>query len=141
MCPETNKAVVRRWLLEGVNNFDVSAIEECNTSDFVNHGTTKLTGYEAARQVLFQMQDWAPDRKIKFIEMVAEGDTVMVLFAVEGTHTGALRGVEPTGRRFRFVMADVFRLRDGKICESWVIRDRLEAQEQLGLVHGASASR
>jgi hypothetical protein len=27
-----------------------------------------------------------------------------------------------------------------RFCESWVIRDRLEAQEQLGLVHGRPAS-
>jgi hypothetical protein len=37
-------------------------------------------------------------------------------------------------------MADVFRFRGGKICEFWVIRDRLDAQEQLGLVHGRPAS-
>jgi len=34
-----------------------------------------------------------------------------------------------------------FHFRDGKICEAWVIRDRMEIQEQLGMLHGISASR
>ncbi len=39
MSTEHNKAVVRRWLLEGFNNGDMTAVEECLTEDYVNHGT------------------------------------------------------------------------------------------------------
>ena len=72
--------------------------------------------------------------------MVAEGDTVMVLFTAEGTHTGSMGAVPPTGKQFSFLMVDVFKFRDDKICEAWVIRDRMEIQEQLGIVGGISAS-
>lgn len=65
----------------------------------------------------------------------------MVLFTFEGTHTGSVGGMAPTDKRFNFLMADVFKFRDGKICEAWVIRDRMEIQEQLGILHGISASR
>ena len=140
MSTEHNKAVVRRWLLGGFNNCDFTAVEECLTEDYINHGTTEVRGYEAGRQVLTQAKAFAPDTKIVINSMVAEGDTVMVLFTAEGTHTGSMGGVPPTGRPFSFLMVDVFKFRDGKICEAWVIRDRLEIQEQLGFTHGSSAS-
>ena len=88
-----------------------------------------------------QAQAWAPDGKIVVHSMVAEGDTVMVLLTFEGTHTDSVGGMAPTGKRFNFLMTDVFHFRDGKICESWIIRDRMEIQEQLGMLHGMSASR
>ena len=140
MSTEHNKAVVRRWLLEGFNNCDLTAVEECLTEDYINHGTTEVRGYEAGRQVLTQAKAFASDTKIVIHSMVAEGDTVMVLFTAEGTHTGSMGGVPPTGKRFSFLMVDVFRFRDGKIYEAWVIRDRMEIQEQLGFTHGLSAS-
>ncbi len=141
MSTEQNKAIVRTWLLEGFNNCDLSKVEECLTEDYINHGTTEVRGYEGGRQVLTQAQAWAPDGKIVIHSMVAEGDTVMVFFTFEGTHTGSVGGMAPTGKRFNFLMTDVFPFRDGKISEAWVIRDRMEIQEQLGMLHGISASR
>lgn len=141
MSTQHNKAVVRRWLLEGFNNCDLTAVEECLTEDYINHGTTEARGYEAGRQVLTQVCAFAPDTKIMIQTMVAEGDTVMVLFTAEGTHTGSSGSTPATGKRFRFLTVDVFKFRDGKICEAWVIRDRMEMQEQLGLFGLPSAQR
>jgi steroid delta-isomerase-like uncharacterized protein len=141
MSTEHNKAIVRRWLLEGFNNCDLTAVEECLTEDYVNHGTTEARGYEGGRQVLTQARDFAPDAKITIKYMVAEGDIVMVLFTVHGTYTGSRGGVPTPGKQFNLTMADVFRFREGKICEAWVIRDRMEIQEQLGMLHGMAASR
>lgn len=140
MSVEHNKAVVRRWLLEGFNNCDLTAVEECLTEDYINHGTTEARGYEAGRQVLTQAQAFATDTKIVIHSMVGEGDTVMVLFAAEGTYTG-VGGLPGAGNRFGFLMVDVFKFRDGKISEAWVIRDRAEIQEQLGAPFGLSASK
>ncbi len=130
MSIEHNKAVVRRWLLEGFNNLDFSAIEECLTDDYINHGTTDVRGYEAGRQVLEQNSG---DSRIAIESMVAEGDTVMVLFNAEIS-------VPASSTRVSFLIVDVFKFREGKICEAWVIRDRLEIQEKLGVVMGISAS-
>jgi steroid delta-isomerase-like uncharacterized protein len=141
MSTELNKATTRKWLLEAFNNYDLSLVEECLTEDYINHGTTEVRGYEGGRQVLTQAQAWAPDGKIVVHSMVAEGDTVMVLFTFEGTHTGALGDIPANGKQFSFLMVDVFKFRDGKISEAWVIRDRMEIQEQLGILHGISASR
>ncbi len=141
MSAEQNKAVVRTWLLEGFNNCDLSKVEECLTEDYINHGTTEVRGYEGGRKVLTQAQALAPDGKIVINSMVAEDDTVMVLFTLEGTHSGSVGGMTSTGKQFKFSMVDIFKFRDGKISEAWVIRDRMEVEEQLGVRLGISASR
>ena len=141
MSIEQNKAVTRTWLLEGFNNCDLSKVEECLTEDYINHGTTEVHGYEGGRKVLTQSRAMAPDGKIVIQSMVAEGDTVMVLFNLEGTHTGSVGGMAATGKKFKFLMVDIFKFYEGKIREAWVIRDRMEVQEQLGVQHGISASR
>jgi steroid delta-isomerase-like uncharacterized protein len=137
MSMEHNKAIVRRWLLEGFNNYDLSAVEECLTEDYVNHGTTEARGHEAGRRVLAQARTFGPDAKIAITYMVAEGEMVMVLFTVHGTFSPA--GVPASGKQVNFTMVDIFRFRDGKICEGWVIRDRMEFQEQLGMLPGTDA--
>jgi predicted ester cyclase len=96
----------------------LSKVEECFTEDCINHGTTTVRGYEGGRQILTQAQALAPDSKIVIHSMVAEGDTVMVLLTVEGTHTSAVGNMAPPGKRFNFLIADVFKFRDGKICEA-----------------------
>jgi steroid delta-isomerase-like uncharacterized protein len=141
MTTEHNKAIVRRWLLEGFNNCDLTAVEECLTEDYVNHGTTEARGHEGGRRVLTQARAYSPDAKITITYMVAEGDMVMVLFTVRGTYALSPGGASASGKQVTLTMVDVFRFRDGKICEGWVIRDRMEIQEQLGTLPGTDASR
>jgi predicted ester cyclase len=75
-----------------------------------------------------------PDVQMETVELVAEGDTVVGRFTCSGTHDGEWRGHPPTGRRFERVdEVYFFRLRDGKIAESWGLEDTLDRLRQLGL--------
>jgi len=131
MSTEHNKAIVRRWLLEGFNNGDLTAVEECLTEDYINHGTTEARGYEAGRQVLTQARAFGADARISITYMVAEEDIVMVLFTVRGTYSPSTGSAPAQGKQVNLTMVDIFRFREGRICEGWVIRDRMEMQEQL----------
>jgi predicted ester cyclase len=56
------------------------------------------------------------DVRMRIVELVTEGETVVGRLACSGTHTGAWLGHPPTGRRFTDV-AEVyfFRVVDGRI--------------------------
>jgi predicted ester cyclase len=55
-------------------------------------------------------------------------------FTLTGTHTGALMGVEATGKRVN-VNGTVFsRFEAGQIVEEWEVIDQLSLFEQLGVV-------
>ena len=51
-----------------------------------------------------------------------------------GTHTGTVRDIPPTGKRFSVDYVHWFRLADGKVAEMWAVRDDLSRLEQLGLI-------
>jgi len=53
---------------------------------------------------------------------------------VQGTMQGALQGIPATGKHFRVPIAELYRLVDGKIQETWIYFDQLNAMQQLGVL-------
>jgi predicted ester cyclase len=72
--------------------------------------------------------------RYKIEALIAEGDTVAVLYTWQGTHTGELAGLPPTGREVTVTGAIVCRVAGGRIVEQWDIDDRLSVMQQLGLL-------
>ena len=74
------------------------------------------------------------DVRMRIVELVAEGETVVGRFACSGTHTGTWLGHPPTGRRFTNV-AEVyfFRIVDRRIVRAWGLEDTADRSRQLGL--------
>ena len=66
--------------------------------------------------------------------MVAEGDLVAYRATLSGTHRGELLGMPPTGRAFRVQHMHMLRMRDGRACEHWAVRDDLGMLQQLGII-------
>jgi predicted ester cyclase len=56
-----------------------------------------------------------------------------------GTHTGEFAGIPPTGRPFTIGGIDIYRLRDGLLCEHWHQLDQLSMLGQLGLIPAPAA--
>ena len=64
-------------------------------------------------------------------ELIAEGDKVVARLTYRGTHEGRLFGFEPTGREVSYAGAAIFRLKDGKIVDGWVLGDTLNLTRQI----------
>jgi len=116
MSPDRNKDLARRYY-EDVANADVSAgqaaAEQLLTADFLFYPNMPEAqrGIEAHKQFLARHHEIAPDQKWICQEMIAEGDTVVCRFTVEGTHQGMFHGIAPAGRRFSVQGVDFFRMR------------------------------
>jgi predicted ester cyclase len=121
---EANKAAVRRFVDEVMNDRRTEAIDELCAGEMA----------AAARRWVAPFQASFSDIAMDVVELIAEGDKVMGRFACSGTHTRDWRGHPPTGRRFERVdEVYVFRLEDGRIVEAWGIEDNEARQRQLGL--------
>ena len=72
-----------------------------------------------------------PDFTNHVEEIIAEGDRAFARLTYRGTHRGAVFGIAPTGRRVEYAGAAVFRFRDGKIAEVWVLGDVHGLLQQL----------
>ena len=84
-----------------------------------------------------------PDWKMGIVDLVAEGDSVVVRCTVSGTHKGVgkrpinggmLVGVAPTGKRFEVQHIHWNTVRGGKIVDHRATRDDIGMNRQLGLL-------
>jgi predicted ester cyclase len=74
-----------------------------------------------------------PDWHWEIRHLVVEGDYIAVHFTVTGTHLGAFRGIEATGRRVIMTSEfTLYRVEDGKFAEVWDLVDMEAVLRQIG---------
>jgi predicted ester cyclase len=60
-----------------------------------------------------------PDLALSMVDIVAEGDKVVVRFEAPGTHTGTFAGIAPTGKRATWKGIVMYHVVGDKITEAW----------------------
>ncbi|ATL66743.1 ester cyclase [Nocardia terpenica] len=63
---------------------------------------------------------------------LAEGDTVLAVTTMTGTHSGVFNSIQPTGIPIRHKQVHIFALADGRITRHRAVRDDLGLLLQLG---------
>ena len=118
-----NKAVARVWFDEVITRRNLDAINEHYAVGYVHHGAegAELRGVEATREFAASILAASSDRIAVVEQQVAEGDLVVTRFTSRGTHTGAFRGVEPTGKEWVTEGICISRIENGKVAEDWEI--------------------
>ena len=88
MSTETNKALVRRWVEEVVNQKDLAAIDELFSPDFIDYTNPPdwTPGREGHRQIIVLYHTAFPDFHYAIEHEVAEGDMVVVRGTYHLTH-------------------------------------------------------
>jgi steroid delta-isomerase-like uncharacterized protein len=98
--------------------------------------------YDGAEEVIAHWRDLDcafPDQEIEIVALHTAADAVLMEAVARATHTGPLRGLPPTGRRFeqRFVAIFVFE-GDALVCER-VYYDTATLLQQLGIARDAAS--
>jgi len=130
---QENKAVVRRFFDEMVNERDMSVAEELFAEDFVIPGTG-YRGPEGAKAWVSAFRESFSDSKDTIVDQAAEGDKVITVVSVTATHDGEWLGQPPTGKTVSWRGVAVDRLAGGKIVERYAVIDLLGVARQLGIV-------
>jgi predicted SnoaL-like aldol condensation-catalyzing enzyme len=136
MSTEENKRAVLRWREQLWNNRNLGVIDELAAPDYVGHMASipePVRGPEALKQ-LFATYLGALDTHVTPEFFIAEGDMVVVRDTNWVKHTGAFRGVPPTGKEATVTSTDIYRMVDGKVVEQWFEADLTGMMLQLGIV-------
>ena len=133
---ERNKAGFRRAYEEGLNGGNLAVADELIDPEFLDREAHPggNRGPESFRQLITMLRTAFPDLHFAIEDLIAEGDTVAGRLTMNGTHTGPLMGMPPTGRAVRQAHMHFIRFRDGKAIEHWGLRDDMGMMRQMGLM-------
>jgi steroid delta-isomerase-like uncharacterized protein len=137
MSAEENKALVRRYAQELLNQTNLDLFDEIFAPDFVQYGADpdQVSGVEDLKQFFIMMRLGFPDFRVTMEDLfAAEGEKVVLRFVFRGTHEGEFTGVAPTGKQVTMAGIDIFRIAGGKIVELWNQEDVLGMMQQIGAV-------
>ncbi len=128
-------ARVRAFWEQGFNARDLDAIDAVTAPEFVNHNALPGTprGPAGHRQVVERLWAAFPDARFEIAHLAADGDTVICVGTMSGTHAGTLLGVAPTGRRVCWRQCHLYRFDgSGRTVEHDAIRDDVGLLAQFG---------
>jgi len=123
---------------QALSAHDIDAFAALFADDYVNHQSSAaahppagLPAKTATVNFFAARLKGLPDLKVTIQASLAEGDKEAASFLYEGTQTGPLYGVAPTGKHLSFTSCDIFRVADGKIAEHWGMGDIAGVLAQL----------
>jgi steroid delta-isomerase-like uncharacterized protein len=129
---ETVAALYEAWKS---NNPD--ALDGLLTDDYVDHDAVPgfAADKEGAKQFLSAMMSVSKDVEMKVGHVVADGDHAAGHWTMDWTQIGDFMGMIPAdGKRLSLRGHDFFRLKDGRIAETWHCEDIAGVMGQLGVI-------
>jgi predicted ester cyclase len=135
---EANKAIALR-LVEVFNDRRLDLLEDALHPEFRERGLSDFppegpeVGPGARRKLYESFYQAIPDARADVLDVVAEGDKVVILDRFFGTHQGEFFGRPGTGDRIEWMAIHIYTIRDRKIVEDTVMTDALAIVQQLGL--------
>ncbi len=132
MSLEANKALVRRYYDEVINQQKLDAIDELMASDFVHDGARR--GTAGQREAVSALLAAFSGLQVTIDLMLAEGDKVVARQTWRGTQHGTFLGAPPAGKQVTFSATATLRVQDGRIAEAWENEDDMGVLRQIGAV-------
>jgi predicted SnoaL-like aldol condensation-catalyzing enzyme len=129
---EENVKVARRFVEEVFGQNKPELLDELLAPDFVEHAGMVDGSADGLKKGVGFLHTTSPDAQYHFVQSIAQDDLVCVQYRSDGTQTGPMGSLPPTGKRFDIDMVDVFRIDGGKIVEHWTFPDRMGKMEDLG---------
>jgi catechol 2,3-dioxygenase len=135
MTIEQNKASARRWTEELWGQGKLAVADEIIAPDYMRHDPGDpfpARGPQDVKRIVIMLRTILPDLRLELEDMIADGDKVVSRYTATATDTKGYMGMPPTGKVIRTAAIQIFRFADGKIVESWAVRDDLGTLRQLG---------
>ena len=135
MSVEENKATVHRLVNEVFNKGNTSIIPELIAPGYFYDSPLgiKVKGQEGFAQFVGMARNAFPDLRMTVENLIGEGDKLAGSFTLNGTFTGNLGDIKPTGKKNNKKFAIFYRFENGKELEAVEFEDMLAFYQQLGI--------
>ncbi len=135
MSVEQNKKTVRR-LINIFNAHDFSRMDQICDENVVYHTASgiEMQGLDAFQDVMEQTHEGFPDFEYSVEDLFGEGNRVHCTYRFTGTHEGEFFGIPASGNQADYLVAAVFRFKDGKLVEAFDFYDGLTFMRAVGVI-------
>jgi steroid delta-isomerase-like uncharacterized protein len=136
---DDNKALVRRWFSDVMTRGDMSVFDDicavCHPDFEMIRGVAQPAprGIDGTKELISGLRMAFPDLTATVDEQIAEGEKVVSLVTMTGTHQGDFMGIPATGRAFTIPGVSVWEVRGGHLISEWVSWDSMGMMQQLGI--------
>jgi steroid delta-isomerase-like uncharacterized protein len=136
MSTDENKALVRRFVEEVVNQGNIEVVDELFAPDFIEHSLPegRRPNLDGIKQTFYLLRRAFPDIRQTVDTLVAEGDLVAFCGAHHCTSLGSFMGHPATGRPVSYTEFHMVRIANGQYVEHWSEVDRLGLFQQLDII-------
>jgi predicted ester cyclase len=127
----------RFW--EAFNSRELDGLGDLFADNYVNHAALPGTPPGPEGQAALMKRLWSafPDARFEIQHLARDGDTVICIGTMSGTHEGELLGVQPSGRPVEWRQCHIVRVdAEGRAVEHRAIRDDLGLFRQMGAAPG-----
>lgn len=115
---------------------NLALLDELATEDFVDHYMAAVGGPPGRAGLHLHVAGFrkaVPDAHITIDELLAEGDTVVAIWRLSGTHQGPLMGVAPTGRELTVSAVGIFHITAGRLASYRFMIDPAGIQQLVAM--------
>ena len=131
---EQNKEIVRGYAQAILVERDFSKFAQFTAPGFYIDRSAvpeAIKGEQGLHTQMDMLYSAFPDLALRIVDMVAEGDKVVVRFEAPGTQTGPFAGIPATGKRAMWKGLVMYHVVGDKITEAWANWDDWGLIEQL----------
>jgi predicted ester cyclase len=132
------KSAAKNLIEKGFNQKDLAAFEAYFSPALNDHALPPglPEGFEGRKMFYSAFLAAFPDIHLHVEDLFAEGDKLVTRWSAQGTHTGELMGIPPTGRKATIGGIAIDRFENGQSVEHWEIFDQFGLMQQLGVIPG-----
>jgi predicted ester cyclase len=127
-----NIEIIKRFTV-AMNNVEYDTFKEIIDSAATWHyrGKEMPNTPESERNIQSYWKSALPDMNYGIEKIIARGDEVVVLYTYTGTHEDTLLGYPPTSNTISVNEMVIYKLKDQRIVETWVVFDEHLLRRQL----------
>lgn len=119
---------------EAFNKRDPSLVEKIMSEDWVDIPAApgQPSGRKGVEYILDDLAKTFPDFTVTPVEILQDGNKVIVRSEITGTQQGPFIGFPSKNRRITIQAIDIHEFKDGKIVRTWHTEDWMTGLHQLG---------
>jgi predicted ester cyclase len=136
-----HKADVGLWY-DAFNEKDPSRLDRILSREWVDEPSQagQPAGPAGAKKVLLQLTNSFPDFRATVVEVLQDGDKVVVRSEITGTLRGPFMTLQGHGQRLHMMAIDIHQFEGARIVHTWHVEDWMTGLGQLGLLDRPRAS-